>query len=101
MMLDTGASRTFVPIQYAGEVKLRDLAGVGNAVLANGAQEEFIAATVNKIEIGDEKTAWVANITVGIGGHSDDILLGRDFLKRFKSWSFDEATGTLTITAKQ
>ena len=53
-------------------------------------------------EIGDEKTtAWVANITVGIGGHGDDILLGRDFLKRFKSWSFDESTGTLTITAKQ
>jgi predicted aspartyl protease/uncharacterized protein YecT (DUF1311 family) len=102
MMLDTGASRTFVPIRYAGDVKLRDLAGVGDAVLANGAKEEFLAATLDKIEIGDEKTtAWVANITVGIGGHGDDILLGRDFLKRFKSWSFDESTGTLTITAKQ
>jgi len=101
MMLDTGATRTFVPAKYAGDFKLRDLTGLGAAQLANGTKTEFITATLQKIEVfGDGAVIWASNLTVGIGG-GDDILLGRDFLKRFKSWSFDETTGTLTITNKQ
>jgi predicted aspartyl protease len=98
MMLDTGASRTLVPMNYAGDIRLRDVVGTGTAVMANGTKEEFVAATLQKIEvIGDGAVVWVANLTASVG-KGDDILLGRDFLKRFKSWSFDETTGTLTIT---
>jgi hypothetical protein len=88
-------------MNYAGDIRLRELVGTGTAVMANGAKEEFLAATLQRIEvIGDGAVVWAANLTVGIG-KGDDILLGRDFLKRFKSWSFDETTGTLTITDRK
>ena len=63
--------------------------------LANGSSVVARIYNLRRVKVGDRE---VANVMTAVYPGHDPRLLGQSFLKRFKSWSIDNAHRQLVLT---
>ena len=92
-MLDSGASDISVPTEFArqlvadGTLARTDFLGLRKYNTANGAIEEP-TFQLKSVSLGNQT---VYDVTMSVDDNNTVPLLGQAFLRRFKSWSVDNA----------
>jgi clan AA aspartic protease (TIGR02281 family) len=99
--LDTGASDVTVPsdvfstLKRTGTVKETDVVGQRTYVLADGSKTQLTTFKIRSLKVGE---TTIENVTATVAPSQGALLLlGQSFLRRFKSWSIDNANGALLL----
>jgi clan AA aspartic protease (TIGR02281 family) len=101
--LDSGASDVTVPddvfttLKRTGTVKETDIIGQRTYVLADGSKSQSTTFTIRSLKVGD---TIIENVTASVAPSQGALLLGQSFLRRFKSWSIDNASGGLLLEVR-
>ena len=102
-VLDSGASDTTISSKIEAELIRNGIISktnyLSNALyrIADGSvisQRRFILPILH---VGN---FTVKNITISVGDENSPLLLGKNFLDRFKNWSIDNSTKTIKLQAK-
>jgi predicted aspartyl protease len=98
--VDSGASDVSIPADVVmtlirtGTLKQGDFLGSQTYVLADGSTVPSFRFRIRSLTVG----SWlVENVTGGVSPVKAPPLLGQSFLKRFGSWSIDNAHGLLSL----
>ena len=98
--VDSGAADISIPADVVltlgrtGSLKQGDFLGTQTYVLADGSQVPSPQFRIHSLTVG----GWfVENVTGHVGPVKSPPLLGQSFLKRFGSWSIDNARGMLVL----
>jgi clan AA aspartic protease (TIGR02281 family) len=100
--VDSGAADVSVPLDVfstlkrTGTIKDSDIIGEQTYVLADGSKSRSVRFTIRSLKVGDR---LVENVKGSVAPAEGALLLGQSFLERFKSWSVDNATGSLLLEA--
>jgi clan AA aspartic protease (TIGR02281 family) len=102
-ILDSGASDVTLPIDVfstlkrTGTVEEADITGQQTYVLADGSKGRSATFTIRSLKVGD---TIIENVSASVTPSEGALLLGQSFLRRFKSWSIDNATGGLVLEVR-
>jgi predicted aspartyl protease len=98
--VDSGASDVSIPadvvltLARTGSLKEGDFLGTQTYVIADGSRVPSQQFRIRSLTVG----GWfVENVTGHVGAVKSPPLLGQSFLKRFGSWSIDNAHGVLLL----
>jgi len=98
--VDSGAADVSIPADVVltlvrtGSLKEADFLGTQTYVLADGSRVPSPQFRIHSLTVG----GWlVENVTGHVGAVKAPPLLGQSFLKRFGSWSIDNAHGVLLL----
>jgi predicted aspartyl protease len=101
--VDSGASDVSIPADVVltlvrtGTVKEGDFLGTQTYVTADGSKVPSPQFRIRSLTVG----SWlVENVTGHVGAVKSPPLLGQSFLKRFGSWSMDNAQGLLLLKSE-
>jgi predicted aspartyl protease len=101
--VDSGASDVSIPADVVltlvrtGTLKEADFLGTQNYVIADGSRTPSQQFRIRSLTVG----SWlVENVTGHVGAVKSPPLLGQSFLKRFGSWSMDNAQGLLLLKSE-
>lgn len=100
-IFDSGASETSISNEieqrliHAGEISKDDYLSPMLFRLADGSITSNRRVKLRRLKIGD---VVVTNLSVAIGGNNSPLLIGGNFLNRFKSWTLDTSSKKLTLT---
>jgi TPR repeat protein len=101
--LDSGASDVSIPADVVltlvrtGTLKEADFLGTQTYVTADGSKTPSRQFRIRSLTVG----SWfVENVTGHVGVVKSPPLLGQSFLKRFGSWSMDNAQGLLLLKSE-
>ena len=101
--IDSGASDVTVPadvfstLKRTGTVRESDVVGQRTYLLADGSKTQSATFTIRSLRVGD---MIIENVSASVAPSQGPLLLGQSFLKRFKSWSIDNATQGLLLEAR-
>jgi len=101
--MDSGASDVTLPadvfstLKRTGTIKESDVVGERTYLLADGSERQSTTFTIRSLRVGD---MIVENVRASVPPVQGPLLLGQSFLKRFKSWSIDNATQELLLEAR-
>jgi predicted aspartyl protease len=99
-IVDSGASDMSVPADIVSTlirtktITDQDFLGEQTYVLADGSKVPSKRFRIRSLMVGNKT---VENVTAGVASVQGEILLGQSFLSRFKSWSIDNESHTLTL----
>jgi clan AA aspartic protease (TIGR02281 family) len=99
-VLDTGASVTMIPLQFArqladqGRLSRADVRGLANFGMANGSTQKALVITLSSVTIGG---CTVHNVTAAVNPVGSDPLLGQSFLQHFGSYTIDNRRNVLIL----
>jgi clan AA aspartic protease (TIGR02281 family) len=99
-VVDSGAADVSVPadvvstLMRAGAIKDTDFVGYQSYVLADGSKSQSVTFTIRTLKVGNMVLEKVSGSVASAQG---SLLLGQSFLKRFKSWSIDNANQELLL----
>jgi clan AA aspartic protease (TIGR02281 family) len=102
-ILDSGAADVALPddvfatLKRTGTVKDGDISGQRTYVLADGSKTQSATLIIRSLKVGD---ITVENVSASVAPSQGGLLLGQSFLRRFKSWSIDNATGALVLEVR-
>jgi predicted aspartyl protease len=101
--VDSGASDVSIPADVVltlvrtGTLKQGDFLGTKTYVIADGSKVPSPQFRIRSLTVG----SWfVENVTGHVGPVKSPPLLGQSFLKRFGSWSMDNAQGLLMLKSE-
>jgi clan AA aspartic protease (TIGR02281 family) len=103
-MVDSGASDVAIPADVVttlfrtGTLKEGDFLGSQTYVLADGSRVPSVRFRIRSLTVG---TWMVENVTGSVSAVKGIPLLGQSFLKRFGSWSIDNASGLLLLKTER
>ncbi len=98
--IDSGASDVTIPADVVmtlirtGTIKNSDFRGEQTYVLADGSKIKSKTFILRTIQVGNRT---LRNVQASLVEINASLLLGQSFLKRFKSWSIDNATHELVL----
>jgi clan AA aspartic protease (TIGR02281 family) len=98
--IDSGASDVTVPadvfstLKRAGTIKDSDVIGQRTYLLADGSKTQSSTFTIRSLKVGN---MVIENVRASVASSQGSLLLGQSFLKRFKSWSIDNAKHELLL----
>jgi clan AA aspartic protease (TIGR02281 family) len=98
--VDSGATDVSIPadlfaaMRRSGAVADADITGSRNFVNADGETSKSTTFILRSLKIG---TIEVSRVEASVAPQKAPLLLGQSFLKRFKSWSIDNATHELVL----
>jgi len=102
--VDSGAADVSIPADVVmtlvrtGTIKEGDFLGTQTYVLADGSRVPSPQFRIRSLTVG----SWfVENVTGHVGAVKGAPLLGQSFLKRFGSWSVDNAQGMLLLKSER
>jgi clan AA aspartic protease (TIGR02281 family) len=99
-IVDSGASDVCIPadvvrtLMRTGTIKKSDFIGTEKYSLADGSTVESRTFIIRSLKVGDRT---VTDVRASIADVNGPLLLGQSFLKRFKSWSQDNAAHELIL----
>ena len=99
-IVDSGASDVSIPSDVVlalirtGTIKKSDFIGTETYRLADGSAVSSGTFIIRSLKVGDQT---VTNVRASIADVNGPLLLGQSFLKRFKSWSQDNAAHELIL----
>jgi clan AA aspartic protease (TIGR02281 family) len=99
-VVDSGAADVsitqdvFLTLVRTGTIQESDLTGKKTYTLANGSTESLSTFKIRSLTIGG---TIIENVDGSVSPVEGSLLLGQSFLSRFKSWSLDNARGTLAL----
>jgi clan AA aspartic protease (TIGR02281 family) len=99
-IVDSGASDVVIPRSVAkrlvasGSLTKADYLSTATYVIANGAHVEQARYTLHSLTIAGHT---VTNVRCSVGDDDDTMLLGQSFLRKFPSFSIDNARGVLVL----
>jgi hypothetical protein len=99
-IVDSGASDVSIPSDVVltlirtGTIKKSDFIGTEKYRLADGSAVESGTFIIRSLKVGDRT---VTDVRASIADVNGPLLLGQSFLKRFKSWSQDNAAHELIL----
>jgi hypothetical protein len=100
--VDSGASDVVIPFDVfatlvrAGTIQETDLLGTKTYTFGDGSTRSAQTFRLRSLTLGGKV---IANVTGSVAPVEGPLLLGQTFLKRFKSWSIDNATHLLVQSA--
>ena len=77
-----------------GTIKKSDFIGTSKYRLADGSTVKSRTFIISSLKVGDRT---VTDVRASIADVNGPLLLGQSFLKRFKSWSQDNAAHELVL----
>ena len=98
--VDSGAADVSIPsdvfstLVRTGTVRQADMRGSRRYVNADGESHESKTFLIRSLKIGNVE---VSSVEANVSPPNAPLLLGQSFLKRFKSWSIDNATQELIL----
>lgn len=98
--IDSGAADVSIPVDVVitlirtGTIRNRDFIGEKAYVLADGSQIKSKTFMLHELQVGNRT---LHNVQASLADVNASPLLGQSFLKRFKSWSIDNATHELVL----
>jgi predicted aspartyl protease len=98
--VDSGAADVSIPsdvvltLTRTGTIKKSDFIGTETYRLADGSAVSSRTFIIRSLKVGDRT---VTDVRASIADVSGPLLLGQSFLKRFKSWSQDNAAHELVL----
>ena len=101
--IDSGASDVSVPtdvfstLKRTGTITDHDVIGQRTYVLADGSKSQSATFTIRSLKIG---SVVIENVRANVAPTQGSLLLGQSFLKRFKSWSIDNANRELFLETR-
>jgi clan AA aspartic protease (TIGR02281 family) len=99
-IIDSGASTVVLPanvfdaLRRAGAVEPGDIIGQETSVLADGSKRDGTAFNIRSLKID---AIVLQNVRGSVTSSQGSLLLGQSFLKRFNSWSQDNASHVLYL----
>jgi clan AA aspartic protease (TIGR02281 family) len=99
-MVDSGASDVVIPRSLAkrlaanGSLTKADYLSTATYVIANGAHVEAARYTLHALTIAGHT---VTDVRCSVGNDEDTLLLGQSFLRKFPSFSINNARGVLVL----
>ena len=99
-VVDSGASHVSIPADVVstllrtGTIDKSDFIGQQTYTLADGTEVPSVTFRLRSLRVGD---TLVTNVVAGLAPAKGTLLLGQSFLRRFKSWSIDNATHVLLL----
>jgi clan AA aspartic protease (TIGR02281 family) len=99
-VVDSGATDVSIPADVVstlirtGSLKPTDITGEREYELADGSRMLLKTFTIRSLRVGD---VVVDNVRATISPPQGAILLGQSFLRRFSSWSIDNANELLVL----
>lgn len=99
-MVDSGASDVMIPRSLArrlaanGSLTKADYLSTATYVIANGAHVEAARYTLHALTIAGHT---VTDVRCSVGNDEDTLLLGQSFLRKFPSFSINNARGVLVL----
>ena len=98
--IDSGAADVIIPadvmltLRQTGTLRDADILGKATYTLADGSQTSGLRFRIRSLKVGDRVLQDVEGGSAPITG---GMLLGQSFLRRFRSWSMDNARGVLVL----
>jgi clan AA aspartic protease (TIGR02281 family) len=93
--IDTGAGIVVLPRRVAAKlVTTADFLGMRTYVFGDGRQRVQPTYRLRSVTVGG---LTATDVTCAIGDEEDTFLLGRSFLRQFKSWSIDNRRRVLAL----
>jgi clan AA aspartic protease (TIGR02281 family) len=99
-LVDSGASDVSIPsdvfsqLLRSGAIAQTDITGSRQFVDANGDTSRAKVFVIRSLKVGNVE---VSKVEADVAPVNAPLLLGQSFLKRFKSWSIDNATQELIL----
>ena len=99
-LIDSGASEVCIPADVlltlvrAGAIRKEDFLGSKTYTLADGSTVPSPRFRIRSLQVGN---VVLKNVTASISSFMGTMLLGENFLKRFRSWSLDNSSHTLIL----
>lgn len=99
-IIDSGATDSSISIDFERElllegiIKKENYLDDGYYILANGTQVKCRKLLLNNIRIGD---FIVNNVTLSVRTSGNDLLLGKSFLNKFKTWTINNKDQNLYL----
>lgn len=99
-LLDTGATDVSIPRSIAtklmreGSLTVGDYARASVGTLADGRRVPEMVFILRSITVGG---VTATNVECSVGPEGSSLLLGQSFLRKFRSWSIDNARGVLVL----
>ena len=99
-IVDSGASDVSIPadvvltLMRTGTIKRSDFIGTSKYRLADGSTVKSRTFIISSLKVGDRT---VTDVRASIADVNGPLLLGQSFLKRFRSWSQDNAAHELIL----
>ena len=103
-IVDSGSTDVSIPAEVAtalkglGAMTGADLLGSKIYLLADGSKVSSEIYRIGSLKIGG---LVMQNVTVRVSAEKSSLLLGQSFLKRLKSWSFDNSRQVLILTGME
>jgi TPR repeat protein len=100
VVIDSGAADVSVPadvvstLMRVGAIREPDFIGENTYVLADGSPTKSPTFTIRTLKVGN---TVLENVRGSVASPQASLLLGQSFLKRFKSWSIDNAKQELVL----
>jgi clan AA aspartic protease (TIGR02281 family) len=101
--LDTGATDVSIPLDVlttlarAGTFEMSDIGPEQDVQLADGSTSSSMKVNIHSLRVGDFE---LHNVEAVASPQTGTLLLGQSFLRRFTSWSMNNATTQLTLDLK-
>jgi clan AA aspartic protease (TIGR02281 family) len=98
--VDSGATDVSIPadlfasMRRSGAIAATDITGSRQFVNADGESSKSTTFILRSLKIGNVE---VTRVEASVAPQKAPLLLGQSFLKRFKSWSIDNATQELVL----
>jgi clan AA aspartic protease (TIGR02281 family) len=102
-VIDSGAADVSLPadvvstLMRAGSIKDTDFIGRQTYVLADGSKSHSATFVIRTLKVGN---TVLENVSGSVASAQGSLLLGQSFLKRFKSWSIDNANQELVLETR-
>jgi predicted aspartyl protease len=99
--IDSGAADVSIPADVVstlirtGTIQKSDFIGQKTYRLADGSTVPSATFLIRSLKVGNR---LLENVTGSVASAEADLLLGQSFLRRFKSWSIDNARQVLVLT---
>ena len=99
--IDSGAADVSIPADVVstliriGTIQESDFVGKKTYRLADGSSVPSVTFLIRSLKVGSHV---LENVTGSVASAQADLLLGQSFLRRFKSWSIDNARQVLMLT---
>jgi clan AA aspartic protease (TIGR02281 family) len=99
-ILDSGASDVSIPedvvltLTRTGTLTAADFTGTATYILADGSRVPSRTFRIRSLKVGD---MILENVSGSVASVKGSLLLGQSFLRRFKSWSIDNARQVLVL----
>jgi clan AA aspartic protease (TIGR02281 family) len=98
--LDTGSAITLIThnialaLERSGQLSMDDFVGSHSFTMANGTTDNQMVYRVKSLTIGG---VTVHDVLISVGNDQAEPLLGLTVLQKFRSWSIDTESKTLTL----